>query len=180
MTRVTPGTWRPGCIRRYVGLVVHLGYPLTWSLARSITPALMPEPKGTLMDSHELRRQLEHLQTGLRQIPPADAAARAQLEQVLDEIQAMLDQPTNLPPHSPSLGDRLRGAAGKFEVLHPHLTRHLARLSWMLNQRLKSQLVMGTWQSNYGRVQRATGTASSASRRCLTKSWYQARTVPGN
>jgi hypothetical protein len=87
-----------------------------------------PTAKGTIMDSHELRTQLEHLQTMLRQIPSADAVAGAQLEHVLDEVQAMLDQPTTLPPHVPSLGDRLRGVAGTFEVSHPHVTWHLARL----------------------------------------------------
>ena len=80
------------------------------------------------MDSHELRTQLEHLQTLLRQVPTADAGARAQLEHVLDEVQEMLDQPTNLPPQSQSLGDRLRGFAGKFEVSRPQVTWHLARL----------------------------------------------------
>lgn len=92
------------------------------------------EPKGTRMDPHALRTQLEHLQTMLRQIPVADTAARAQLEHVLDDIQAMLDQPTVLPPHAPSLGDRLRSAAGKFEVSHPHITWHLARLGDTLSQ----------------------------------------------
>lgn len=86
------------------------------------------------MDPHELRTQLEHLQTMLRQIPTADAATRAQLDHVLDEVQALLDQPTNLPPHSSSLRDRLRGVAGKFEVSHPHVTSHLARLGDTLSQ----------------------------------------------
>ena len=86
------------------------------------------------MSQHELRTQLDHLQATLRATPAVDDAARAQLAALIDDVQAQLAEHPAPTAHTTSLVDRLRTAAGHFEVSHPQITWHLARLGDTLSQ----------------------------------------------
>ena len=77
----------------------------------------------------DLRRRLEELHAELARTDRGDTEARAALEAVLRDIQALLAGPPGGERRGPAtLADRLREATGHFEESHPTLTAMLGRV----------------------------------------------------
>ena len=80
------------------------------------------------MEKDRLREDLERLREELERSGPLDAEARARLEEIAADIQALLDSEERSEDHE-SLGDRLRSAAEHFEDSHPSLTAAVGRIA---------------------------------------------------
>ena len=70
---------------------------------------------------NDLQQQLAGLHEALRDARQLDAAERAALESVLDDIQRALDRPADETPDTGEHGDALDGAAVRLEAGHPGL-----------------------------------------------------------
>jgi hypothetical protein len=76
-----------------------------------------------------LRRRLAELHAELENVDALDADARAALEHVMHDIQALLARAEDEGDgDAPSLADRLREAGRHFEESHPALTATLGRV----------------------------------------------------
>ena len=75
------------------------------------------------MDQQRLRQLLEQLHTELSQTQPPDAEARAQLKDLMTEVQVILERADETSEQQyRSLNDRLRQSIQQFERSHPQLT----------------------------------------------------------
>ena len=75
------------------------------------------------MDKQEFREQLQRLHTQLQQVGSLDEPDRLLLQQLNNDIQALLEHQEDYEKHHyDSLGKRLRETVEKIEASHPSIT----------------------------------------------------------
>ena len=87
---------------------------------------MLKGPEGVRkLDPTELHETLAHLHEQLEDADQLDAGLRAELEQAVAEIRAVIEGP-EAPPES--TGEQLSDLALRFESNHPNLTEALGRV----------------------------------------------------
>lgn len=80
------------------------------------------------MSAHELRAQLNTLQDQLKKTPPDSSEDHAELERLIQRIEAELDAATQATP----LSDSVNLAVERFEIDHPSLAVTLRNIGLAL------------------------------------------------
>jgi hypothetical protein len=84
------------------------------------------------MEQQQLHERLKQLHSELQQIDSVDEDSRAMLQNIGDDIQALLDAKENEPRQYKSFGERLREGIERLEASHPDLALTMGQLADML------------------------------------------------
>jgi len=81
------------------------------------------------MDKQQLHKQLEELHAELQQVDSLDAAERETLQRLRGDIESLLAQREDAPPHHyKGLAERLREDIEQLEASHPQATLLMGRV----------------------------------------------------